>query len=476
MSSVDPVAATGAVAHVFEDRARDGAGPAQIHTLGWCDTMHTASVLHEWVRSAGLEMRGFVPGMAFETAIAAAEMNQLGPGLHAVLLLGEQSSVLAVGSRERLRLVRPVRLGIDALLEAMTRPFAPRTRPNETLTLSRERAREILLGVGVPARDQMIDASAGIDGLSLLPLLQPFVQRVAVEVKQSLRFGLAEDEREGLVFHTRGLGALVPNLRQALMQSAGLTTHDATPVDQSGSGARTPPSAGPNTSPDPASSALDSPELGLMGLWARSPIPALLADSCDHESERVYAGARLMLRVGLLASAALVGLEGASVWARHRDTPDLSAPAHTLRAAIEAQRLLNEAQIQDQDVALRTSKALGDAPAWRHLLAELSRHSKPDLRLESIEVRAAEWAHELELRGWAEANSSPDATRSVRTYLASLQSLPILDRVDLSDTQRGRFEGDDRQNFTIRGVLVGTPRGAQTSGLATSDTPQEPLP
>src|SRR5262249_38213525 len=138
-----------------------------------------------------------VPADAAATigAVASVRDKPASDTVCAGFYFGEHSSVLAAMMNGRLCFVRTLGLGVDALVDALTRPIRVRQGPEgfrPRVTLERGAARDLLLAMGVPGPDVVVDPQRGIDGSAVLPLLQPVVQRICIEVKQSLRFGMEE--------------------------------------------------------------------------------------------------------------------------------------------------------------------------------------------------------------------------------------------------------------------------------------------
>ena len=163
------------------------------------------------VRSAGAVPELLIPIRA--TTMRAAIASVLAyeaPSTTVVLWLDRHGASLAGGSGGVCRFARLLGGGYDLFVEALTRAS------REVGGLDNEHATELLLRVGIPQRGQMIDESRGLSGERVMPLLQPILQRFAVEIKQTIRFGLPEGESNRAELLLAGPGGQIPGLAETL--------------------------------------------------------------------------------------------------------------------------------------------------------------------------------------------------------------------------------------------------------------------
>jgi len=135
----------------------------------------------------------------------------------ALVWIGEHSTSLAVGvgsgADRRLLFVRTVNSGTESLAEVLCRPLrrARAAAHAQIITLPHDAARKMLLAVASP-RERPDPRPSEPPGSSLLPHLQPVLQRLSIEIKQSLRFGVTEADRPKVRIRLAGPGAAIPGL------------------------------------------------------------------------------------------------------------------------------------------------------------------------------------------------------------------------------------------------------------------------
>ncbi len=100
--------------------------------------------------------------------------------------------MLAVGRPGRLAFVRSIGVGTESFADALVRPLRARAAETAPVSLDRESVRSVLRQVGIPSPDALIPGHPELTGASLLPVLHPVIQRLALEIKQSVRFGVED--------------------------------------------------------------------------------------------------------------------------------------------------------------------------------------------------------------------------------------------------------------------------------------------
>jgi len=159
---------------------------------------------------AGLKVMTLGATDALVIQEAAAEAVR-GGGV--VIQLEFERGAMAIATDGRLGLARQISLGIDDLVDAICKPIhTGEGRKWDPLT-PRE-AEEILLGNGLPQRLQEVAARPGMTGAALWPVLQPVLQRLLIEIRQTLRFcGQGRP-----TVRLTGLGARIKGLREVLSE------------------------------------------------------------------------------------------------------------------------------------------------------------------------------------------------------------------------------------------------------------------
>ncbi len=198
---------------LFRDgSAREGEQP-KLRTLALADTEATILSLAMAIERGGLRPTGFVPapGASLAAAVHALRCSAAAGSPGVVLWIGEHSSVIAGGEGDRLSFARLIPVGTETMVEALSAPVTA-GRTDNTIALDRFSARELLFASGIPTVDGWSDSTTTIDPNAVLPLLQPVLQRLAVETKQSIRFGFAPEQRPRVRLRVAGPGASISGL------------------------------------------------------------------------------------------------------------------------------------------------------------------------------------------------------------------------------------------------------------------------
>lgn len=189
----------------------DSNGKPRAHVLAAADRSETIEAVAGFLRRARLRPRLIIPRKAYlmrwavEAAKAAPKDKQT-----AILRLDSHAGVLTGGLGGQLSFGRLLDTGVHMLAEAYAR--AMRTMCESSPDL----ATTLLHSHGIPRRDTMIDHERGVRGEAVLPMLQPALQRLAIEIKQTLRFALAESQSARVQVRLASTGRPIPGLAAAI--------------------------------------------------------------------------------------------------------------------------------------------------------------------------------------------------------------------------------------------------------------------
>jgi hypothetical protein len=466
--------------------------PAQMHCLAAADSESCAKALADCLRNAGLVPKAFIPVPA---AMLAASMRMLverpekakAGGSRLVLWIGEHGSVLAAGNAERTAFIRHLPLGVESLVDAMVRPVQgrpttklPGTGPDGTTT-DRADARAMLFSSGIPRPTGPGEASTG--GATILPLIQPVLQKYIVETKQSLRFGLSQPERTGLSLIIAGPGASIAGLAEIIARECGIEVSAQDP-------------AGVSPPPD------DLARGDASALFCAGELPInLLPNELVATVSRKRLRAAMWVGAGLAAAA--MSLDGAGAYVvlqkEQRTLQSLQQQAAAPNASRAAYEKTRAARRGVTLASQKIDQALGSGPEWAATLSFLAEHTPATIRLR--EVRA-----ERTLPARSPADGSPVTTASttcrvvgvvrpegvmpaaliVKQFIDTLNSAPIFQFAKLGTTQRvkeptapGEIEQAVREvlSFEITLGLIELPRslsedakrpGLKSDGLASA--------
>jgi len=416
---------------------RDASGePPVTHTLAAGERGAWARALIDEIERAGLRVDAVIPPRAVTIACAASVARQThGAGLVATLWLGEDDAALAASEDGRLLLLRPVDAGVGRLVAAMTRPIMSE---RGEVRLTDADAREILTCTGVPAPGDEVDAATGLRGADVLPAIQPVLQRLVVEIKQSLRFGLSDPDRARAALRIDGSGALIPNLARVLADEAELPMDDAAP-----------PSHGHAPRRVEQAEALASS----LNLLPRSAV-----------TTRASGSARRGLLVGLGLAALALAVDAGATALETRSLRLKIAQLAPIAAQIEASRTRYvSASARYASAQAEAARLAETAPAranWGALLADLSRLTPEAIELKRISGAYKDGEPIAAVEGAARAESDEEARRAISDFARSLGESGLVSLATLGGVRRT----GDEWAFTVEVRL--TPVRRSPGGVA----------
>lgn len=415
---------------------RDCKGDARrTHVLGVYDDATNAQAAIDFVQRAGLRCRAIAPAAATLAAASIADALEVShPQVVVFLRLEEDGSTLTATQSGRILLFRMIDIGVDRLVEAMTRPIV---RQHEEITLTDDEAKGILDEFGVPAYGDTIDASRGLTGADLLPIIQPVLQRLVVEVKQSLRFSLNEEQRSGLSIQIRGVGASIKRLPEILSQE---TEAPVVAVEASANHTESPQD-------DPATRAAVAERLSLLP-------PAAMRS-------RLSRGVQRGLIAGGVIAFALLAVDAAwSVWVTRsmdQHIASLEAVADRIGATREALATAEQDVATARHSAAQITQTMPPRAHWGAWLAELSRLTPTAVRLTQVNgAHETDGAH-VRLHGVAEGESSEASRQAIAHFVDSIRACPLVARVELGGIRRGEDGAGARQEFEASVSLAAVP-------------------
>jgi Tfp pilus assembly protein PilN len=426
------------------DLGRDASGdPPLAHAIGVADRAESPAALIDWLERNGAIAQQVFPGEAAAIAhVATRAFANTTSVPEASVRIGEHATSLAVGVEGRLRLVRTIEVGIATITEPLSRLFAAGEQDEHP----RRAALRFLFERGVPDARDVIDAARGLHGADVLPAIQPVLQRLFVEIKQSLRFGLSREEHQAVGLRIIGPGAHVPRLSDLLAE------HTERFVVPEAGALRTPAAQAPE---DACSVFAD----------IAPPFPALnLLPQTRLEAAAVRATRRALIGGGV-AAAIFMGAEAAlhlqaatSAERQHRALkPSLRQAEHleTTRERLEKHRAAlqtTESQI-DERLARR-------AP-WAPWMLDSARRAPEGIHLTHLHADTRGGDIVATLRGQSLDTDGRNASAAISAYARALEESPFVKGVTLGATQRVRTPSGDARQFEITVTLVGLPRSLE---------------
>jgi Tfp pilus assembly protein PilN len=421
-------------------------GSASIHTLGIADTEDTAKALASWIKQAGLEPSALipdeVPGIA--AAVDAALNLADGDNITVVLHIGEHRSALAAASKGRLRFIRQIAIGTESLVQAWTREL---NIDGRTVVLDHTGAAEMLVRVGIPERRQVVDPERGITGDALLPLVQPILQRCVVDIKQSLRFGLEEKERENVTVFGIGPGSNVPALMRLV-------------ADQSAM----------NLGASPAKPGRAS--AGMIDTWLEGRQISVNLLPRGLQSQLIDRRVRRGLWVGVAATLTLIVADAAmtrfELGSQERAAADLRHRMESTAPASALMQKLTSEQSALSSARQRVSAKLDSLADWDAVMVMLARCTPESVKLVQVNFLFDNGRPVCRLSGHAPIGGLADASATLQRFMDAMSATGIVRGCRLGAAQRSEIGGTAVQNFEMTVSLVQLPAPAQSPDAMTS--------
>jgi len=424
-------------------------GAKATYTLVIADESRASETLFAWLGRAGLHPASACPASALTLCDAVEEARrERHESISARLFVDRHCALLTVASGGSVRQVRRIEIGFEDFVTAITRPILRRDASAEPVSLTPSRAREILCDSGIPGFKTTIDETLGLTGKDVLPLIQPALQRLAIEIKQSLRFELSEDERASIKLTLTGPFGAMPGLGSAIC--------DQIEIVEGGSRAG---KFGRASVREP-----------FMGEPARAKRLACLTSAHSLVSEQIKSEQRVeSFRVGLRAGVALavIALVASAFFmnAQIRGQRDASKNLGAAMGVVDQIIGINE-QIQARSDTLAATRqrmdvAIGLTTHWSDVLAALPGLVPDSVVLADIEgtERSERMPPRLELTGIARNHDEQTCQSALNEFIESLNACPLVTSVDLGVTNRlSADETTEAIRFSVIVNLVPTPR------------------
>ncbi|MCC6951504.1 MAG: hypothetical protein IT433_08655 [Phycisphaerales bacterium] len=373
-----------------------GAGPRQM--LAAADQAGIVADVYALATASGLHVRRLVPEPAFEAARAMAAVSGRRTTTPAMVSLwvGNASSVLVARDGGAITMVRAVPVGVWTLLDALERPFTAKSSGNQ-VSLDRADAERVLLEHGVPGASATVTIREGVVAQDLAPALVPIVRRLAVELKQTIRFGIASESRAACSCVVVGPGAAVPGLAETVGEASGVP--NCTSVTDAGAG--------------------------------RLELPTLLP--MPERARREGRRGRALLWSGVAVAAIAVGVEGVQA---EREAMAIERLGGTLlvEASPDAGATLAPAPLREavDDTLARVRAAWPVRAPWHGLLASIAREAPEQVRVSRIEFAQEPEGATCSIHGTCLTRDGGVATL-VGEFTRRLSSLPAVEGVRLGE-------------------------------------------
>lgn len=436
--------------------ATDVAGAMhRAHVLAAADDDMAAQAVFGWVGRAGWRLSGYVPRSVIpmhETVLHAAGDDS--PCV-AWCFLDKGTTALAAMDKGELLFMRSIEVGYQAMSEAYARGLQyeaqahePSASVSDVLDLAAGTA--LLFEQGVPARDAKIGQRSSHHRRVVGPLLAPVVQRLSVEIKQTLRYGVGDPERRPRRLLLVGPGAAIPGMATLLTESTELDVEALPPTSE-----------GPAWGPFARGSAEQTLAVG------RDPSVALLPlSACERlgRSRRTSA-----IRAGVIVVAGLLAGEAGLI------TLDRQAVAQRIDAQREAlDAVRQELTLREQafqmgerlDLASYLSaQAIGDQPDWSAALLEIATLAGEAVTCTDVRTFFEGSTPVLALGGIAKDPPGRQSGAALGEFIERLNASPLIAKVDLGTASNLPAADGSGKKFSVRCTLHALPLTGTHEGL-----------
>lgn len=417
----------------------------QTHLVVTAERDDHATALATLVTDAGLKFVSATPvDAAVMARLAGGALKRRAPGEHTGLLyIGERRSFFLIVNDGSLVFARPIGLGIEALVTSLTRPL--RAMDGQApVELNVETARAILHKFGFPKREEIVHPELGVTGGQLIPLLQPVLQRYIVELRQSLRFGLPEEERQSVTVQFTGPGSSIPGFAELVSKELGLK------IDI-----------------DPKYAEFDGVQVGAAGSELVDAVADVSLLSKLNLQPRAIARRveakrfRRFLWTGAAAALAWVATDAFQSQSRvadlRRETESLTARAEELQSMQVAGKKLMEAIDAMKLLDTTIASEMGSTVNFRAALFEISKIVPTSVRLTDIKFTSTDGRTVGSIAGYAYQDESAGRKTQLESFISQLRTSPLFDDVSLHNVQMSDTKIAAAQTFEVSLICVTGP-------------------
>lgn len=438
--------------------ARDQGGEVrQTHTVVAGDRSDLVQAIVQVVIEAGLEFESATPTDAAIFARLVREAQAEKSDAAGVLYIGDESSFFICSGSQQLFIARSMGLGFESLVTTLKRPI--RVSADTSVELTPKEARAMVFEHGIPAFDATINHSTPLAGRQIIPLLQPILQRLVVEVRQSVRFGLPSTVSTRVPIRLCGPGARVPNLANILRRELEL-----------------------EVTVDPRSEQFD-PDLpasrGSTIIDAMAAMDVVREINLQPESlatSRRSSFFRRWLWTGGVAAVILLGFETILCEMSLRQIRDqvrsIELYSEDIAAFVETRDALAGGLSAMTRIHEAIDAELGHRPAYGFIMKELSLQAGDEVSFTSIRVHDDGAKTVGKLSGYCHEPTDADPSRDRRmleVFVDRLRGSSLFENVKLGSVQAGSFGQAVAQRFEITFEIIRVPSGIHNSMSARSD-------
>jgi hypothetical protein len=388
--------------------------------LAYSDRDETLRAFYAWLNRCGARVSGMIPSGVVSMLVSTEHAVQE-PGDTAFYYLDKHSSVISYADREQgLRLVRPADIGYEALTDTYKQVLRELDE-NDDSEIDRSidaEARAHLFEHGIPFQPKQLEKFELRS--SLLPRMAPVLQRIGIDLKQTIRFGIADPMAvENLV--VLGPGGAIPMITKAIGEHLDLTISTDAECDHYDS-----------TSPGSPSST----ENALIGM--KSSIPSLLPRIADEERSRSQ------LKKAMVAGVACAGfaMAGQYMLAQRQiiQTEQGMLESNTrfdqIMAFEETSSTINETQAMLSQIAMLVHARASESAQWEVPLAVLGNSLDEGVRIQEIRGEYNGGSPHLKINGYSIGAAGKSPGQVLDQFVLSLGAIQHVQEVQLGATSR----------------------------------------
>lgn len=402
--------------------------------LAYSDRDETLRAFYAWLNRCGIRVSGMIPSSVISVLCASDQAIQ-DSGESAMFYLDKHSSVISYADHDgNLSLVRPADIGFESLTDAykqVLREYAEQNGEATDHTFDLE-AQEYLFEHGIPFQPKQCN---GIElRSSMLPRMAPALQRIGIDLKQTIRFGIKDPLTvKNLII--LGPGGAIPMITRAIGDHLDLHVHSFAGCDQY----------------DPAcAGSPGSTEYAFIKM--SSAVPPLLPRIADEERSRGH------LKKAMAVGVALAGLVmGGQYMLATREVQRIEvsmradAPRFDQVSAFEnASVEVSQTQSMLGQIANLVSTHSTVSACWEHPLAKLGEITGNGIRIQEMRGQFDDGEPVLKLNGYSVATNDKLPGQVLDDFVADLESIPRVQSVQLGATTRieiSSSNADDNEEF-----------------------------
>lgn len=331
-------------------------------------------LLAAWMARSGLALSGAMPARAALLRTIVREMSSNakskegdGASPRVRVHLGEHTLAIAGWADGHLAIARCADVGYALLSDAI---FRSGRSAQTSDVLTREYATRLLFAAGVPRRGEMLDPAIQLKADAVLPLLNPALQRLVIEVRNTLRFGLTDSSLSGLKLALEGPGASIPGLGEILSELLELAVDVPERDVRSGGGGIAEDQVG------------NLAIVRSLGASHATLVPQLVR--VRHVSQRMKLATTGGGMLGALAVGSLLAMPLAAERRIDRRAAEIEQDANRLDEINQLKRDVQSRAFEFNSADRVVRAALGERPEWAAVLASLSQIAMPGVTIAEI--------------------------------------------------------------------------------------------